>query len=129
MAASREDAQSGFWNRRGTMNFELRKEQTFIRKMVREFEINQMNNEEAIKILEGMKKAHEDLYAEYRDEVYSRGSRALNIAIRAVGKEIAKEPVDRIAFKECPTCGHIDIAPGDTRCERCGQALKWGDKR
>lgn len=42
-------------------------------------------------------------------------------------KRLAKEPIDRCVFKECPTCGHVDIEGCET-CERCSQALDWGDR-
>ena len=44
----------------------------------------------------------------------------------AVEMRTAKKPIDRIAFKECPTCGHVDIGYYDF-CERCGQRLDWRD--
>ena len=44
----------------------------------------------------------------------------------AVEMRTAKKPIDRIAFKECPTCGHVDIGYYDF-CERCGQRLDWSD--
>lgn len=45
----------------------------------------------------------------------------------AVEMRTAKKPIDRIAFKECPTCGHVDIGYYDF-CERCGQRLDWSDE-
>ena len=44
----------------------------------------------------------------------------------AVEMRTAKKPIDRIAFKECPTCGHVDIGSYGF-CERCGQRLDWSD--
>lgn len=44
--------------------------------------------------------------------------------LAAVEMRTAKKPIDRIAFKECPTCGHVDIGSYGF-CERCGQRLDW----
>lgn len=111
------------------MEFKIGKENEFVRKMVREFEKEQMSNEEAISTLSKMKAAHESLYTELKDEYFRKCARALDIAIRAVSLQIAKEPIDRIAYKECPTCGHVDITPLDVRCERCSQMLDWREKK
>lgn len=45
----------------------------------------------------------------------------------AVEMRTAKKPIDRIAFKECPTCGHVDIGSYGF-CERCGQHIDWRDE-
>lgn len=41
-----------------------------------------------------------------------------------VEKQIAKKPIDRCMFKECPTCGSVEIE-GCGYCPECGQKLDW----
>ena len=45
----------------------------------------------------------------------------------ALEKQVAKKPVDRFMFKECPTCGSVEIA-GCGHCPECGQKLDRSDE-
>lgn len=86
------------------MEFKLSRESEFVRKMVREFERDQMSNEEAIKKLEGLKKTHEDLYKEWHDEVFKDGIKALDIAIKELEKSgKLAEQLEDSAQKHKPT--------------------------
>lgn len=42
--------------------------------------------------------------------------------IEALEKQIPKEPIDKIMYKECPICGAVDLG---RYCMECGQAIKW----
>lgn len=54
-----------------------------------------------------------------------RYSKALKIIRNALEKQKAKNPIDKIAFFECPTCGSVEIL-GFLYCAECGQKLDWG---
>ena len=51
---------------------------------------------------------------------------AVEMAINALKKQIAKKPIDKIAYYECPCCGEVDII-GCLYCPVCGQRLNWED--
>lgn len=48
---------------------------------------------------------------------------ALHITIAALEKQIAKEPIDRCMFKECPVCHNVEIE-NCRYCPDCGQKLE-----
>lgn len=39
-------------------------------------------------------------------------------------KNVAKKPIDKIMYLECPTCGNVGILDCDY-CSVCGQKLDW----
>lgn len=47
---------------------------------------------------------------------------AFFMAIEALEKQMPKEPIDKIMYKECPVCGAFDLG---RYCMNCGQAIKW----
>ena len=49
---------------------------------------------------------------------------ALEMAIKALEKQIAKKPVDKIMYLECPACGDVGILDCEY-CPVCGQKLDW----
>lgn len=49
------------------------------------------------------------------------------LAIQALEKQVAKKPVDKIMFEECPNCGSVEIANCRYCCE-CGQKIDWSDE-
>ena len=67
---------------------------------------------------------------------------ALDVAIQALEKEIAKKPIMKQYFEDledeylcCPTCGEIltDRIPADNKtfyfhCMNCGQKFDWSDE-
>ena len=50
----------------------------------------------------------------------------LDVAIQALEKQIQKKPIDRCIYKECPTCGNVEIE-FCKHCPDCGQKLDWSD--
>lgn len=77
-------------------------------------------------------------------EIHSQALRAaIDVAIQALEKyreigsveecraarekEIAKKPIDRCMYEECPTCGNVEIVFCQ-HCPDCGQKLDWGDE-
>ena len=42
--------------------------------------------------------------------------------MNALEKQIPKEPIDKIMYKQCPVCGAVDLG---RYCMECGQAIKW----
>lgn len=72
-----------------------------------------MNEQEAIKELS------------YDDTAYGGKctKEVREVAIKALEKQIPKEPIDRCMFEECPACHNVEIS----HCNYCpdyGQALK-----
>ena len=67
---------------------------------------------------------------------------ALDVAIQALEKQIAKKPIMKQYFEDledeylcCPTCGEIltDRIPADNKtfyfhCMNCGQKFDWSDE-
>ena len=67
---------------------------------------------------------------------------ALDVAIQALEKQIAKKPIMKQYFEDledeylcCPTCGEIltDRIPADNKtfyfhCMNCGQKIDWSDE-
>ena len=51
---------------------------------------------------------------------------AYRMAIQALEKQIQKKPIDRCIYKECPTCGNVEIE-SCKHCPDCGQKLDWSD--
>lgn len=68
---------------------------------------------------------------------------ALDVAIQALEKHIAKKPIMKQYFEDledgylcCPTCGEIltDRIPADNKtfyfhCMNCGQKFDWSDEK
>ena len=68
---------------------------------------------------------------------------ALDVAIQALEKQIAKKPIMKQYFEDledeylcCPTCGEIltDRIPADNNtfyfhCMNCGQKFDWSDEK
>lgn len=52
---------------------------------------------------------------------------SIDIAIKALEKQIPKKPIDRCMYKECPTCGNVEIE-FCKHCPDCGQQLDWSDE-
>jgi len=56
---------------------------------------------------------------------------ALNLAIEALEKQIAKKPIERPPFRsigKCPRCGsNISIHNSPGFCGWCGKAIDWSD--
>ena len=52
---------------------------------------------------------------------------ALDVARIALEKQIPKKPIDRCMYKECPTCGNVEIG-FCKHCPDCGQRLDWSDE-
>ena len=57
----------------------------------------------------------------------TKNAEALDVAIKALEKQIAKKPIDRCMFKECPDCHEIEIQYCNY-CPTCGQKLDWSDE-
>lgn len=55
---------------------------------------------------------------EHCDRCDSKAAKGLEI-------QTCKKPIDRCMFKECPTCGEVEIQ-GCNFCPSCGQKLDWG---
>lgn len=56
----------------------------------------------------------------------------LTTAIKALQKQIPKQPTIENGFVKCPTCEkyiRFPIADRYNNCPECGQALKWGGDR
>lgn len=53
-----------------------------------------------------------------------KATEAVRLSLEALEKQVAKKPVDRFMFKECPTCGSVEIE-GCGYCPECGQKLDW----
>ena len=51
-------------------------------------------------------------------------NQALDMAIKALEKQVAKKPIDKIMYLECPTCGDVGILDCGY-CPVCGQKLDW----
>lgn len=49
---------------------------------------------------------------------------AYNIAINALGKQIAKKPIAH----QCTTCGSAVLPFEGNYCSKCGQKLDWSDE-
>lgn len=47
---------------------------------------------------------------------------AMRIACKCIEKQIPREPIDKIMYKQCPVCGAVDLG---RYCIECGQAIKW----
>lgn len=45
----------------------------------------------------------------------------------ALEKQVAKKPIDKIMYLECPTCGDVEILDCGY-CSVCGQKLDWSDE-
>lgn len=80
-----------------------------------------MTEAEAIKTLEDFQR----LLTNYR-HISTELTEANGMAIKALEKQIAKKPIDRIAYSDCPCCGEVDII-GCLYCPVCGQHLNWED--
>lgn len=57
---------------------------------------------------------------------------AMNLAIEALGKRIAKKPRETRCALMCSSCGHKITEKGCKKlnrlyCKKCGQALDWSD--
>lgn len=62
----------------------------------------------------------------YRGFLRIHTEEAIDMAIKALEKQIAKKPIDRIAYYDCPCCGEVDII-GCLYCPVCGQKLDWSE--
>ena len=51
---------------------------------------------------------------------------ALDIAMKVLKKQIAKKPIDKVMYIECPTCGDVGIEDC-AYCPVCGQKLDWSE--
>lgn len=61
-------------------------------------------------------------------EIHSQVLRdAVDIAIQVLEKQIPNKPIDRCMYKECPTCGNVEIE-FCKHCPDCGQQLDWSDE-
>lgn len=49
---------------------------------------------------------------------------SIDMAIKALEKQIPKKPTDRCMYKECPACGEVEIE-FCKYCPICGQKLDW----
>lgn len=106
--------------------------------------IDEMTIEEAINTIISLKQYYndknEDSYVGFDNE----DNEALDMAIRALNKEIAKKPVQphaRYSMESeywdyyCPVCGqYLVLEPegniwklqgGWSRCDNCGQKIEW----
>lgn len=52
---------------------------------------------------------------------------SIDMAIKALEKQIPKKPTDRCMYKECPACGEVEIE-FCKYCPNCGQKLDWRNK-
>ena len=64
-------------------------------------------------------------YAQFEDECVKKNF-TFESLLEAREKQIAKKPIDRCVFKECPNCGEIEIQYCN-HCPRCGQKLDWSE--
>ena len=53
---------------------------------------------------------------------------SIDMAIKALEKQIPKKPTDRCMYKKCPTCGNVEIE-FCKYCSDCGQRLDWKKER
>ena len=91
-------------------------------------EKERMTNEDTIKNLIYMKNSLDSLSERILIE-------SLDMAIEALEKQIPKEGIGKYTDYKCPVCGRrIRSGKGsssygrrDNFCQRCGQAIKWGD--
>ena len=90
-----------------------------------------MTREEAIQFLDNIK--HEetgrsiDAEGFYLDLI-GYHIQALNIAIKALWKQIPQQPTIENGFVKCPACElyiRYPIIARYNNCPECGQALKW----
>ena len=80
-----------------------------------------MTEQEAIKIFKDRLELTD--YRKQVPEYYE----AMELAVKALEKQITKKPIDRCMFKECPNCGEIEIQYCN-HCPMCGQKLDWGEE-
>lgn len=52
---------------------------------------------------------------------------SIDMAIKALEKQIPKKVINRCMFCECPTCGNVEIQSSSYCCD-CGQKLDWSDE-
>ena len=53
---------------------------------------------------------------------------SIDMAIKALEKQIPKKPTDRCMYKECPACGEVEIE-FCKYCPSCGQNLDWSEEK
>lgn len=92
---------------------------------------NELSVEEAVELLKEKR-----MEINYQVNGTTRFSKALDIAIKAVEKDIAKEPIQtqrgygRSCY--CPKCDEFlgyklhEQEGSWSRCRNCGQKIKWG---
>lgn len=63
--------------------------------------------------------------------VTSNDAETINMAIKALEKQIPKKPIDNTkqGWFECPTCRRVVVTYNNGKRHhcRCGQSLKWED--
>jgi hypothetical protein len=81
-----------------------------------------MNEQEAIETI---------LYASAFNREDSPLTQALDMAIKALEKQIPKKPTDVITSDNeficciCPSCEQVAVGLDDKHCRLCGQKLDW----
>ena len=86
-----------------------------------------MTLQEAIKWLIGI----EEKYIHGGDEVFDKNRKvAIKTAISALEKQIPKKLIinEKDGMRHCPNCDTFFLSGGKRHCERCGQALDWGEE-
>jgi hypothetical protein len=85
-----------------------------------------MTEQEAIKVLE-KEKAYMDSHGG------DMQSKALEMAIKALEKQIAKDVYEAHFYREpfpiyrCPVCPNTSIERNQVYCQDCGQKLDWSE--
>lgn len=90
--------------------------------LAKEMAINALKRQQELKELGFTDDVIQD-YKTFEDECVEKGF-SFHSLITAREKMTAKSVVDRCMFKECPTCGNVEIE--DCKCcPECGQKLLW----